>query len=166
MDRDPAARAEEVTGSAPVAMVKAPVVTDKAPVATVKALAATDRAPAARAASVRVPAVIRDATTIRQTLHRGECTVARVDAVALTTIEAATVADKNVAMNMRAIAMARVVEIVAGGIARLTKWPRGSAMKKRSAGVAWMRNAINTAGKVQRVIAAQTNASRKTSTIA
>ena len=152
MDRDPEARAEEATGRAPVVTVKAP--------------AATDRDPAAKAASVRVQAIIRDATTTRQTRHREECTVARVDAVALTTIEVAMAADKNVVMNMRATATARVVEIVAGGIALLTKWPRGSAMKKPSAGVAWMRNAINTAAKVQRVIAAQMNASRKTSTIA
>lgn len=104
---------------------KAPAGMDVAPAGPAATTVPTDWAPAANAASVRVQTGIRDVTTIRQTPHPQECTVARVDAAALTTIEAGMVVDKNAAMNMRTTAGALVaenaVENVAGGIALLTK---------------------------------------------
>src|SRR5215213_8859943 len=104
------------TAAAPVATGRDPATTDRAPEATARVT--TGKALAASAVSVRVPATIRNVTTIRQTLHREGCTATRADA-ALTTIEVVMVVDKNAAMNTRATGLIPV-ENAAGGIGLLT----------------------------------------------
>src|SRR5215208_4841966 len=104
------------TAREPATTDRVPATTDRAPEATARVT--TGKALAASAVSVRVPATIRNVTTIRQTLRREGCTATRADA-ALTMIEVVMVVDKNAAMNMRATGLVPV-ENAAGGIGLLT----------------------------------------------
>ena len=108
------------TDKARAGMGRVPVATDRVAVAVSEAEATvtTARARVAGAVLVRVRAVTREITTTRRTTRPEECTVPRVAAAALTTIEVAMVAARNAAMSMRAINLAQV-ENAAGGIAPL-----------------------------------------------